>query len=71
MVTIRVRSKFIQAENRPSFFLQIKAARILHILRAFLIKKNILLALVGYEMIIANSYSTRTLGITLLIFIII
>ena len=39
--------KLNQAENR--LFLQIKSARILDILRAFLIRKIILLALVGYE----------------------
>ena len=42
-----------QAENR--LFLQIKSGRILDILGAFLIKTIIPLALVGYEMIIANS----------------
>ena len=42
-----------QAENR--LFLQIESGRILDILWAFLIKTIMPLALVGYEMIIANS----------------
>ena len=50
-----------QAENR--LFLQIKSGRILDILWAFFNKTIIPLALVGYEMIIANSYPTRTRGI--------
>ena len=58
MVTIRVCSKLKQAENR--LFLQIEnSARTLNIWGAFIIP----LALVGYEMIIANSYPTRPCGI--------
>ena len=49
-----------QAENR--LFLQIKSGRILDILRVFLIK-HYSTTLVGYEMIIANSYPTLTRGI--------
>ena len=41
-------------------FQQIKSGRILDILLAFLIKKIVPLRLVEYEMIIANSYPTRT-----------
>ena len=49
----------IKVENR--LFLQIKSGRILDILSSFLI--NQLFTLVGYEMIIANSYPMRTRGI--------
>ena len=54
-----------QAENR--LFLQIKSGRILDILWVFLIKHystiHYSIILVGYDMIIANSYPTRTRGI--------
>ena len=50
-----------QAENR--LVLQIKSRRILDILWAFLIKQLFHSALVGYKMIIANSYPTCTRGI--------
>ena len=60
-VTVRVCSKLKQAESW--LFLQRKSGRVLNILRAFLIKHNIPLSLVGYEMIIVNSYPTRTCGI--------
>ena len=49
-----------QAENR--LFLQIKSGRILDLLWGFLIK-HYSTTLVGYDMIIANSYPTRTRGI--------
>ena len=45
--------------------LQINSERILDILWAFLIKQYFIpLMLVGYEVIIANSYPMRTCGIT-------
>ena len=49
-----------QAENQ--LFLQIKSERILNILWAFLTKKIIPLAHVGYEMIIAISYPINALS---------
>ena len=60
MVTVQVWSKLKQAENW--LFLQIKLGRILDILWAFLKKTISLLTLVGYEMIIANSYPMCTCG---------
>ena len=54
MVTVCICSKLKQAENR--LFLQVKLDRILDILWAFLKKTISPLALVGYDMIIANSY---------------
>ena len=56
-----------QAENR--LFLQIKWGRILDILWVFLIK-HYSTTLVGYEMIIANPYPTRTRGMVVYIFIV-
>ena len=50
-----------QAENL--LYLQIKSGRILDILWVFFNKTVIALVLVGYEMITANSYPTRTGGI--------
>ena len=50
----------IKVENR--WFLQMKSGKILNILWVFFNKPIIPLALVGYEMIKANSYPTRTLG---------
>ena len=44
-------------------FLQIKSGRILDVFWAFFYKTIILLALLGYKMIIANSFPTRTRGI--------
>ena len=58
MVTVRVCSRLKQAENR--LFLQIKSGRILDILWAFSV---IPLALVGYEMIIANEARNAELAI--------
>ena len=60
MVTVHVWSKLKQAENW--LFLQIKLGRILDILWAFLKKTISPLTLVGYEMIIANSYPMCTCG---------
>ena len=51
---IGVCSKLEKAKT--GLFMHIKGKRILIILRVFWIKKTIPLALVGYEMIVANSY---------------
>ena len=58
-------SRLLKIKNKLKirWFLQIKSRRILVFLWAFLIKTIIPLALVGYEMIIANSYPTRICGI--------
>ena len=62
MVTVLICSKLKQAENW--LFLQIKSGRILDTLWAFLIKQYFIpLTLIGYEVIIANSYPMRTYGI--------
>ena len=53
LLTVRVCSKLNQAENQ--LFLQLKSERILYILLAFFNTTIIPLALVGYEMIIADS----------------
>ena len=61
MVTVRDRSKIKKAENR-FFFSQIKSRKEISIFCGRF-NGTIPVALVGYEMIIANSYPTRTRGI--------
>ena len=57
-------TRLLKIENKLKIgcFLQTKSERILHFMGVF--NKTIIpLALVGYEMIIANLYPTRTRGI--------
>ena len=61
MVTVRDRSKIKKAENR-FFFHKLKVGKkSRYFVGVF--NGTIPVALVGYEMIIANSYPTRTRGI--------